>query len=450
MSGTSAASAGVGAAGLAANVDRKYRPDWWLFLATLVLLSFGIVMVFDASYPNAIEHYGDKAYWVKKQVGAAALGLVGMFLTSRIRFWKWQGWANLFLAVSFVMLIAVHVIGHSALGGQRWIGYGPVHIQPSECAKMALVLFLARHIAAKPERMTNLWGGFVPLLLLSLASIAFVERQPDLGTAITMLLTVVLVLFAGGAKKRWLAATLAVCAIAAFGLILHKGSENNFQLNRLTTYLHPEADPKNASFQITHSMVALGSGGLTGVGFGESREKRQGGLPVARTDFIFAIVGEEFGLLGTCLLLIGFVVFAARGFHIAQRTKDPFGSLLAVGITGMVSVQALLNVAVVTNTLPTTGIPLPFISFGGSSLVTTLFGIGILLNISQHPFRRDMRPSARKLRGEGNRDGGNSGPAKPAYRPAPVRASQGVSNSGGGSAGIARARLLRYHEGSNV
>ena len=421
----------------AANLDRKFRPDWWLFIATLALLSFGIVMVFDASYPNGIEHYNDKAYWVKRQAAWALVGLVALFASSRVRFWKWQGWADTVLLVSIGMLVAVHVIGHSALGGQRWIGYGQIRIQPSEVAKIALVLFLARHIASKPECMTKLWSGFVPLTAIALLTVGFVAKQPDLGTAITMLLTVVLVLFAGGAKKRWIATTLAICSVAGFASIMHKGTENNFQLNRLTTYLHPEADPQNTGFQIMHSMVALGSGGATGVGLGESREKRQGGLPIARTDFIFAIVGEEFGMVGACGLLTVFVLLGARGFHIAQRTKDPFGSLLAVGITGMISVQTLLNIGVVTSVLPTTGIPLPFISYGGSSLVTVLFGVGILLNISQYPFRRDMRPAARRKRG----DTGDSG------APAPMPRAPRPASSAASSAGVARARLLRYHEG---
>ena len=431
----------------AVNFDRKYRPDWLLFLMTLVLLSFGIIMVFDASYPTAIEqHHGDQAFWVKRQALWALVGLVIMFASSRIRFWKWQGWANISLIASFLMLIAVHFVGHNEMGAQRWIGFGPVRIQPSEVAKIALVLFLARQITVKPDIMTRLWSGFVPLVGVSLLSIAFVAKQPDLGTAITMLLTVVLVLFAGGAKKRWIATMLALCFAAGFASIMHKGNNNNFQLDRLTTYLHPEDDPQDKGFQILHSRVALGSGGLTGVGFGESREKRQGGLPIARTDFIFAIVGEEFGLLGTGLVLIGFIILGARGFHIAQRTKDPFGSLLAVGITGMISIQALLNVGVVTGALPTTGIPLPFISYGGTSLVTVLFGIGLLLNISQNPFRRDMRPAARKLRGDRE-------DLEPTPAPRPARSSGSGSgkanNSGGGnSAGIARARLLRYHEGT--
>ncbi len=419
----SAPSAGVGAAALAANVDRKYRPDWWLFLVTIILLSFGIIMVFDASYPNAIEHHhGNKAYWVIRQVISAVAGLIGMALASRVRFWKWQVWGLPFLIAAFGMLVAVRFIGHGALGAQRWIGVGQFRIQPSEIAKVALVFFMAQQIAQNPRRIRDFWKGYLPLVVIALASVGLVERQPDLGTAITMLLTVVLVLFAGGAKKRWIAGTLAVCAIAAFGLIMVKGKKDNFRFNRLITFVHPEYDPLGAGFQITHSTVALGSGGITGVGFGESREKRQGGLPAQRTDFIFAIVGEEFGLVGTLGVLTAFMLLAARGFHIAQRTKDPFGSLLAVGLTGMVAIQALLNVAVVTASIPTTGIPLPFVSYGGTSLVITLFGIGVLLNISQYPFRRDMRPAARRQRGD------------------EVASDEGTEP-------VARPRAPRYHEG---
>ncbi|MBC8104645.1 MAG: putative lipid II flippase FtsW, partial [Cytophagales bacterium] len=349
------------------------------------------VMVFNASYPLAIEFYDDKWFFAKKQMLWAVIGLTGLFVARRIPYWKWQALAVPGLVLTSLLLIAVHFVGHDAQGGQRWIGYGPIRIQPSEFAKFALALYLAKVISARPRLTRELWGGVIPVLGVSLVSVVLTERQPDLGTAVTMLLTVLIVLFAGGAKARWMAGFLAVFAVLGMGAVLHKGTDS-YRWKRVITFVNPQADPLGAGWQITHSTIALGTGGLTGLGFGESREKRYGGLPAQRTDFIFAIVGEEFGLVGTGGVLLLFLVLAGRGYHIAQGTRDPFGSLLAVGITSMIAVQSLTNIAVVTASIPATGVPLPFISYGGSSLAATLFSIGVLLNISQHPYRREPRP----------------------------------------------------------
>jgi cell division protein FtsW len=377
------------------NVDRQYPMDWILFVVTLVLLSFGVVMVFNASYPLAIEIYDDKAYFFKKQILWAVIGMIGLFVAKRVPYWKWQAWALPSLIITIIMLIAVHFAGHGAQGAQRWIGYGPIRIQPSEFAKLSLALYIAKVIAARPNLMKDLWGGVVPILGVALISIVLTERQPDLGTAITMLLTVLMMFFAGGAKGRWMAGFLAVFAVLGMVAVLHKGTDG-YRWKRVTTFVNPKASELGAGYQIIHSTIALGTGGLTGVGFGESREKRRGGLPAQRTDFIFAIVGEEFGLIGTGGVLLLFLLLAGRGYHIAQRTRDPFGSLLAVGITSMVAVQSLVNIAVVTASIPATGVPLPFISYGGSSLAATLFSIGMLLNISQFPYHRD--PKRRRSR----------------------------------------------------
>lgn len=374
------------------NVDRQYPMDWLLFVITLALLSFGVVMVFNASYPFAIETYGDKAYFVKKQILWAGIGMGGLYAANRIPYWKWQKWALPALLFSFLLLVAVHLphIGHSAQGAQRWIGYGPIRIQPSEFAKFCLVLYLSKVFAANPKLARNLWGGVVPILAIVLVSIGLVAHQ-DLGTAITMVLTVMIVLFAGGARARWMASILAILMIVGMGFVLHKGTDS-YRWRRLTTFVDPQADPLSTGYQIIHSTIALGTGGWTGVGFGESREKRKGGLPAQSTDMIFAIIGEEFGLVGTGGVLLLFLLLTGRGYHIAQRTRDPFGALFAVGITSIVCVQSLVNIGVVTASIPMTGVPLPFISYGGSSLAATLFSIGVLLNISQYPYRKGTKP----------------------------------------------------------
>lgn len=374
------------------NADRQYPMDWFLFVVTLALLSFGVVMVFNASYPFAIEKYGDKAFFVKKQILWAGLGLCGLFLAKRIPYWKWQKWALPALVISFLMLVAVHLpgIGHSGGGAQRWIGYGQVRLQPSEFAKFCLVLYLCKVFTAHPKLARDLWGGVLPIVGIVLISIALVAHQ-DLGTAITMVLTMMAVLFASGVRARWIASILATLMVFGMGFVLYQGTDS-YRWRRLTTFVNPQADPLDTGYQIIHATIALGTGGWTGVGFGESREKRSGGLPAQSTDMIFAIIGEEFGLVGTGGVLTLFLLLVGRGYHIAQRTRDPFGSLFAVGITSIVCVQSLVNIGVVTASIPMTGVPLPFISYGGSSLATTLFSIGVLLNISQWPYHRAARP----------------------------------------------------------
>lgn len=380
------------------NGDDERKMDWTLFLITILLLSFGIVMVFDASYSHAFLIHDDSAYWVKRQLIWAGIGLAGMYAATRIGFWKWRGWAVTLMVTSLLMLVAVRLVGHEAMGGQRWIGIGAFKFQPSEFAKLALVIYSAHVLANRPRIVRNLWSGVLTFLIVPMTAILLVERQPDLGTAATMLLTLFTTLYAAGARARWLAALLAAFVLVAVSFTVLHSQHKGFRWNRITAFINPEADPLGAGFQITHSLAALGTGGVFGVGFGESREKLLGNLPMQRTDFIYAIIGEELGLVGSLLVLFAFGLLTARGCQIAYRTKDPFGKLLAVGLTAMTAVQALLNVAVVTGSLPTTGIPLPFISYGGSSLVLTLFSIGMLLNISQHPDYEDARPAARRER----------------------------------------------------
>jgi cell division protein FtsW len=388
-------------------LEKRFAPDWVLFVVTLMLLGLGIVMVYDASYPlaSAVDYTGrDPMYFLKRQAIWGVLGVVGMFGALSIPYWKLVKIANWGLVLTILMLIAVLAMGHGAQGAQRWIGYGPIRLQPSEFAKLTILLYLARVIAARPFLPRRLFGeGFVPLLVIPLTVFVLVERQPDLGTALTLLLTVLSVLFAGGVKKRHLAGLLAFFFIAGLGFAIHKGTDS-YRWKRVLTFVDPDMDPRGAGYQIKHSLLALGTGGVTGVGFGESREKQFGNLPAQRTDFIFAIVGEEFGLAGTCGVLFLFTVLAMRGFHIAARCRDPFGALLATGITGMITVQTLINIAVVTASVPATGVPLPFLSYGGSSLVLTMVSIGILLNISQYPFNRESRQALRAAR----RSGGGS------------------------------------------
>ena len=375
--------------------QRRVAPDWWLFVLIIVLLVFGIVMVYDASYcvARAFDDYNNDAfYFARKQVLSAGIGLVGLFICARIPYWWWKKLAVPGFLVSILLLLIVWKLGHSSLGARRWIGIGPLVIQPSEVAKLAIVVFLAWMLTEKRAFVQTARGIFWLTVAVGIPMV-LTERQPDLGTAATMFFAYLILLAAGGVKRRYIAVVAGASAVlAAITLFLPSKShpeEPNYRMRRMLTFAHPEADKEKDGYQPWRSLVALGSGGTTGVGLGHSHEKRPGGLPAQRTDFIFAVVGEELGLVGTSLVLLAFFGVTCRGLTIALRTRDPFGRFLATGLTAMIGMQALLNIAVVTSSAPTTGIPLPLISYGGSSLVPTLCGLGILLGISCHPFFRE-------------------------------------------------------------
>lgn len=379
-------------------VDKAFAPDWILFVLTLLLVSFGVVLVYDASYAVAAVNNDDPMFYLKRQAMFAVVGLVVMGIASKVPYWKLAKLADVGMIVTFVMLVAVHFLGHGAQGAERWIKFGPIQLQPSEFAKIFLVLYLAKCLAQRPRiAQRPLSDGLWSLLIVPVATIFAVEREPDLGTAIAIFGAVLLMLFAGGIKKRWIGVALAGAFMAGIVLSVAKGTDN-YRWKRIETFMNPDADVKGAGWQVKRGTIALGTGGTFGLGLGESREKFPGNLPAQRTDFVFAILGEEFGFVGTTLTITLLFALVARGYHIAGRSKDPFASLLATGITSVIAVQAFENMAVVTGIIPATGIPLPFLSYGGSSLIATLGSIGILLNISQYPFRRAPREMARELR----------------------------------------------------
>ncbi|ADG83006.1 stage V sporulation protein E [Thermincola ferriacetica] len=360
---------------------RKKSPDFLLFMATILLLVIGIVMVYSASQVTAHERLHDTYYYLKKQLLWASVGIGAMMLAMGIDYWKYKKMAIPFLVLAFSLLVMVLLpgIGKTVKGAQRWIGLGPFTIQPSEMVKLSLVIFMSYGLSVQKHKIKKFSQGLLPNLLILGLACGLILLQPDLGTAVSVAGTVFVMLFAAGAEARHLSA-LALAGIGAVGLAI---AFEPYRLRRFLAFLDPWADPLGSGFHIIQSLYALGSGGLFGLGLGQSHQKFFY-LPEQHTDFIFAVLGEELGFLGGSLVLLLFILFVWRGFRIALSSPDSFSSLLAVGITTMVALQAIINIGVVTGSMPVTGIPLPLISFGGSSLIFTLIGVGILLNISKY------------------------------------------------------------------
>jgi cell division protein FtsW len=356
--------------------------DSLLLWLTFLLLGVGIVSVYDASYAIAVEKlHGDSFHFVKMQAAWAVVGLFVLWGATRLPYWKLKSVAVIGISLAIFLLLAVLIphIGIPINGARRWLGHGQVRFQPSELAKLALVLYLARILAGSLKIKTQPKQGLLPALGVIGLLAALIAKEPDLGTALVLSMTGLVMLFLAGARPAHLGSIIGTAAVAVALFIAFEP----YRARRITAFLDPKADQYHTGYQVWHALIALGSGGVGGMGLGEGREKLF--IPEPRTDFIFPVIAEEWGLIGTLALVALFVFVAARGFGIAYRTRDPFGALLAAGITTLISVQALINMAVATASIPDTGVPLPFISYGGSSLVLMMLGIGILLNISSYP-----------------------------------------------------------------
>lgn len=355
------------------------KPDLFIFAAVVLLLVVGLVTLASASSViGLIEH--DDAYWyLKRQMVFSALGLVAMVVLIRVDYRFLRLVTPPLLLVAFGLLVLVLVVGQEIGGARRWLGFGLFNVQPSELAKFALVSYLAAYVTNRRERLRRLYPDFVAPVLVLGAAAGLILLEPDFGTAVVVALTGFVVLFAGGANLGHM--LLVGLAAAPVGVFLLRSEP--YRVRRLAAFLNPWADKMDSGWNIIQSLLAIGSGGLFGLGLGEGRQKYLY-LPEQHTDFIFAILGEEMGFVGTTAVLGLFAVIAWRGWRAALHAPDLYGTLLAVGITTMIVMQALLNIGVVTGSLPTTGITLPFVSFGGSSLIITLASVGVLLNISRH------------------------------------------------------------------
>jgi cell division protein FtsW len=371
-----------------------------LTLITCGLVAFGLVMVYSATSASAALANGDPAYYLKRQAGYALLGLVLMVAASRLDYRVLRKLASVLVVSSIALLLAVLVIGQAVNGARRWITLGPAVFQPSELAKLALAVWAAAYLTRKrpPQNLRELWR---PVGILAAIVSALLLAEPDLGTAITILVMLSAMLLVAGTPVRTVGAGVAIAAAVSMVAVWIEP----YRRARLFSFLNPWSDAQGAGYQTVQAMIGLGSGGIFGRGLGQSIEKANF-LPEAHTDMIFAIIGEELGLVGATAVIAAYAAFAYFGLRIALGCRDPFGKRLAAGLTVLVCGQAAINLAAVLGLAPLTGIPLPFVSYGGSSLVVALISVGILLNIAgdvgvasvSDRSRGDSRPRAARPR----------------------------------------------------
>jgi cell division protein FtsW len=351
-----------------------------------MLCLVGAVMIFSASAVTAQQQFGHSYHFVLRQIMWLVVGLLGMFALMKLDYHKLREPAVVYsvLCVVVILLIGTFFLDKSH-ATHRWIKLGPAQIQPSELAKLAVILYLAwfldlkRRAATRLEfRKEDLLHSILPAVAPILICVALIVLQPDLGTSVDIVLIMTAILYVAGLSWQWLAVGVAAATPVLFFLITHVSYRNA----RLTAFLHPETDPQGAGFQLLQSLIAVGSGGFTGVGLMESKQKLFY-LPEAHTDFIYAVICEELGFIGAAIIIALFAAYAWRGLRASFNAPDGFGRMLALGATAMVLFQALINFAVVLGMMPTKGIPLPFVSYGGSSLLVMLLATGVLLNVAQ-------------------------------------------------------------------
>lgn len=368
---------------------RTLKSDRPLFVVTVLLVALSIVMVYSASAVQAQLTFQNGEHFLLKQIAWAFLGLGALLAVMHIDYHEFQRPAVIWTLVGIVVigLMAVFLF-RPTNGTRRWIALGPASLQPSELAKLAAILFAAALLERRMHRVNDVSHVVFPIATVTLVFAGLILKEPDFGTAFVLVMVVTTVLFAAGLSYRHLFAALLMLLPLAIVAIL----VSPYRLKRLLTFLNPWVDYLGAGFQTVQSLIAMGSGGWLGKGLMAGVQKLFY-IPEPHTDFIFAVIGEELGLVGTTFVLICFVIICWRGLRVALLAPDRFGALLALGLTTMVTLQALVNVSVVIDLLPTKGIPLPLVSNGGSSLLINLVGMGILLNISQHGSRAPIRPA---------------------------------------------------------
>jgi len=355
--------------------------DLLILLIALSLTIIGLIFVLSSSYIWAEHRFNDTFYFFKRQLLFALIGLVGMLFLSRIHFQIYKKYATPFFVISFVLLILVLIPGIGLLrgGARSWIGVGAFSLQPAEFMKLGLIIFLAKYMSNYIEESKTFKKGVIPLLFIIILIFGIIMLQPDFGSGIVLVGTGIVMLFVCGVPIRYFIYFVITGIMGIVALIISAP----YRLQRITAYLDPWSDPIGSGFQIIQSLYAIAPGGLLGHGLGNSIQKFYY-LPEPQTDFIFAIIAEELGFIGATAVLILFILFFSRCGYIIVKTKDLFGKYIVVGIMSMLMIQVMINIGVVIGLIPVTGITLPFMSYGGSSLTITLLSIGIILNISRY------------------------------------------------------------------
>ncbi|MBQ9181272.1 MAG: stage V sporulation protein E [Bacilli bacterium] len=356
------------------------RVDYLLLIGVITISIFGLIMIYSASYVWADYKFNDAFKFVKNQGLFFIIGLIFMYIISKIDYKIYKKYSNtlLIICLSLLILVLIPGIGTVRNGSRSWFGIGSFGIQPSEFAKLGLIIFTSKYLEKNERIIKDVKKGVLPILGLTLLIFGFIMLQPDFGTGMILVVSIVGLLFVGGVDFKFFLKIGVVGLVGIVGLIIAAP----YRLKRILSFLNPWEDPLGSGFQIIQSLYAIGPGGLFGYGFLNSRQKHFY-LPEPQTDFIFSIISEEFGFVGILIVSLLFIFIITRGFMISRNCKDLFSKYLSFGITFQISFQALLNLMVVVGLIPVTGVTLPFLSYGGSSLLITLCGIGIILNISR-------------------------------------------------------------------
>ena len=357
----------------------KYN-DFILIFLTLILIVFGVIMVFSASYYSALSKYGDAYHFLIRDGVFAVIGIAAMLGVSKIPYRVLRKFAFPFLAaVVFMLLLLFTPLGKTVNGATRWLDLKIITVMPGEFAKLAVILFTASYLTNGRDKLKKA-GSVIWLMLVGGLIAGLIMLQPNMSTAVTVVLIMGSIMFVEGLSWKWIGYLLAIGAAAGAGIIIKEGG---YKLQRITSFLHPFDDPMGDGYQVVQGLLAMGSGGLFGVGLGKSMQKNLY-LPEPQNDFILAIIGEELGFIGIAALMVVYMLLIWRCINITLNAPDRFSMLLGSGVTAMIAIQVLFNIAIVTSSMPPTGVILPFISYGGNAMLVCCIGIGILLNISHY------------------------------------------------------------------
>jgi cell division protein FtsW len=349
-----------------------------IFTVVAVLVCVGIVMIYSASAIYAHGSVGDSTYFLKRHLVYLLIGLVMMFFAMSVDMDVVRRWSKPLIIASVALLVLVLVVGRETSGAKRWFRFGIVNFQPSEFAKIAMMVYMADFIARKKELMKSFLHGYLPAMMVLGVVVGLVLLEPDLGTAVTITLVCFIMMYVSGVRASYIGASLLASLPLLYALLFRVA----YRRKRMMIFLNPWADKRGTGFQIIQSFIALGSGGIFGIGLGQSRQKLFY-LPASHTDFIFSIIGEELGFLGTGSIVILFTLFVWEGMKVAFKAADMFGRMLSLSIVSLIAIEAIINIGVTAGALPTKGLPLPFISYGGSGLIFHLMAVGLLLNVAR-------------------------------------------------------------------